>query len=311
MATDTVSADVDAVKLTADAAGVVWTLDGDGVPKCTKKHWDEFLTLQDGKSVRALRVPGFASNAPLLLGLQVQLKKGLHSSLEVCSPIACAAPGEGADVQLYKARACALRRSVGGWHPFNDLDGLAYGLSMYASGGLPWEDDKVAMLLEPHPLYRSLTFISGMDWRSLGFLVGTILDPRFYVDPAEPDAPPVRLAQFLGVEVKTQAEHPSSTVRGARYGAVLKCWQGGGEPKPDNLSPGHFLWRTYFAKGGGQKGVLAASRRMVDFLRQTWTAALCTSGQGPRLFVPKYFFSEDEEIDAYEKHLAKQDLPGK
>lgn len=302
MAADTISADVKALKLTVASDGIVWTLDGDMVPKSTGLSVAEYLAKQSGEA-RHLRVPGYSTNAELLLGLYLQRQKGVHSSLEICTPSACAGPAEPASTQLYTSRACRLAKSLGGWHEFTDVDAMSYTLSLYTTRKVTWDDDKVMFLLDQHPGFKALNFVDGMEWRSAAFVIGSILDPRFFTDPSEPDAPPTRLLQYMGIDPKTQSEHPSDTVRGNRYASVLLCWRPGGEPPPaDKLTPGQFVWKTYYAKGGGSKGNLAASKRLLDFLRQTWTAAVCTSGQGPRLFLPGYFFEDSTTAEAYSTH---------
>lgn len=303
MATST-CADTRAVKATVDADGVVWVLDGTSIPSSTRMSAGEYLASSLLPSDRWFRVPGGARNAGLLLGLYGKVRDGSVVGLDVCSPALLGDASSPADVVLFAARGCRLRPSLGGWHEFLEDDAVAHALAARAYSLVPWDEVEVGVLLRAHPASRSFDFAEISDRRGLAYVLGQVIDPRWYVDPIDPDGSANRLTQFLGVDPRTASEDPPKSERARRYRAVRGCWHSGESPPLADLRPGQFPWRSWYAKGGGQKGELSGSKKLVEFIRQTWTAALCRSGQRGRLFVPEYFFSAAVDAEAYRRHLS-------
>jgi hypothetical protein len=305
--------DLQAVKVTTDPAGLVWYLDGLHLPQPTRLSVDEFLKqpLPWGPA-RLVRAPGMARNARLLLAIYREIMAGntLFSGLEVCSPLCCVNTEQRNDpaVLLFKTRSFDPPVSVGGWHSFGPEDLRAYLLAYFQQNELPGDQDDVAEVLHSHPAWRALSFVAGLNTAAAAQLLGLIIDPRWYIDPADPDQTN-KLPQFLGLDPRAQAQQTAGNIdpggRAERNRLVLSCWKTGEPPQPTELRPGQFLWKVWYAKGGGARGDLAASKRLVDYLRQTWTAALCRGAQAARLFVPEFFFgAASPEAVGFRKHLA-------
>lgn len=295
------------VKATTDAAGRVWYLDGCGlpVPALVGSPW-EFLRGRCFPPETRWRVPGLARNAGLLSVLYAAVKAGEFTSLEVCSPLCCFSMEQRNDpeVLLYNARAFCVSASVGGWRDFGEHDAAAYLLALAAAAGaaVPFAT------LAAHPAWPALAFVDGLCEASVAKLLGLVIDPRWYVDPASPDQSN-KLSQFLGLDPRTQtaaslpvrAKQPE---RADRNRTVLACWKTVAAPHPSSLSPGQFLWKTWYAKGGGVKGDLAAGKKFVEYLRLTWLSAVAGDGHRGRLFVPKFFFDDEASAEAWRTHNA-------
>lgn len=298
--------DLRAVKLTLAPDGTVWSLDGQGLPRSTGLPPADVLRALPGGEPRLVRVPGLPGNAPLLLGLYREAMKGSSavSGLEVCGPSFAVPGGPPADpaLLLYHARAFDVPASVGGWRRFTEADALAYGLAARLAGQ-PYDEEAAVADLGRHPVWPYLSFVAGLDARAAARLVGMVLDPRWYADPSRPEQHN-RLPQFLGLDPRTQsAQKVDASGRVLRNRLVLACWKNGNPPPPGDVRPGQFLWRTWFARGGGARGDLAASKRFVEYLRQTWTAAAATGPQKSRLFAPKCFFPEPKDAAGFAAHL--------
>lgn len=292
---DQLLTDFTSVKVTTDVRGDVWVLDGCKLPKATSLKADVFVPGNQFSANTLWRVPGLGRNASLLLALYREVQSGRYAGLEVCSPLCCPTVEQRNDpeVLLYASRAFSAPCSSGGWHRFDTADLHAYRLAeRYLSGDKADPTAKQAEL-RSHVVYPSLTFVDGLDMSAVADLLGLIIDPRWYVDPANPDQVN-KLPQFLGLDPRAQAaSKPDKAGRVARNRAVLSCWKTAEPPRPGLLTSGQFLWKTWYARGGGDRGDLAASKRFIEYLRQTWLSALARDGHRGRLFVPAYFFHED------------------
>lgn len=132
--------------------------------------------------------------------------------------------------------------------------------------------------------------------------MATLIDPRWFVD-ADADTP-IRMEQYLGLNPRnlTSTNPKDKDPRAIRCQLVMDCWKSSQGITPATSIPRNFLWRIWSEKGGGIRGDLAASKLFVSFLQSTWTKAMCASSQAGQLFVPKYFFANETEVEAYEAH---------
>lgn len=291
--------DADALKLTVDDAGTVWYLIGEGMPHCSNcSDWD-FLnssTLQDAKQVRMV---GSHNNAELLHKLyELKLKDELES-LQVCSPMCCDVAEDRGDpsVVLFRMRNYSLASSLGGWHEFGRVDFPSYLLASYYKQHKKASDYTQQATLS-HPAWPAISFIENINVEAFGKLLATLIDPRWFVDLVDIDNG-VRLERYLGMnprDISTEDSNGKDPVVD-RCQLVLNCWK---TVPSESITlatsiPRNFLWRIWAGQGGGFRGDLAASRLFVEFLRLTWTKAVCISVQANRLFVPKYFFGQKDE----------------
>lgn len=309
--------DADALKLTVDDNNTVWYLNGEGMPHCSNlTDWD-FLgspILQDAKQVR---MSGSTNNSELLHQLyELKLKHELDS-LQVCSPMCCDVAEDRADpsVVLFKMRNYNLASSLGGWHEFGRLDYPSYLLAAYYKQHNK-ASDYTRQATMSHAAWPAVSFVEHLNPEAISKLFAVLIDPRWFVDIAEVNSG-LRLEQYLGLNPRgiSTINEKGRDPRVDRCQLVLNCWKTtpAGSITLATSIPRNFLWRVWAARGGGCRGDLAASRFFVEFLRLTWTKALCTSAHSSRLFVPKYFFSHKDEADAYaeyEKTFKSQSMLG-
>jgi hypothetical protein len=301
------SADLDSLKLTVDDGGQVWYLEGDDMPASSGQPVDAFLPTIAWDRVRLVGMP---ANAELAVRLYEQKRAGRLQSLEVCSPFCCESVEDRKDpeVLLFKMRAYEAPVSVGGWHQFAERDVLSYLLAAHVYAGKPIGATQYKILMA-HQVWPALSFIRRLDTEAVCKLIGTIIDPRWYVDAVDPDSP-VRLEQFLGLYQKIQTSKIEPSDSSKRYQLVLDCWKTsapGGQLQ--KLGPDQFLWRTWHAKGGGTKGDLGASKLFVEYLKAVWTVVVCDGPKTSRLFVPEHFFASEDEVKAYKAHAEKKCQP--
>tara|TARA_Y100001963_G_scaffold158162_1_gene256837 strand:- start:4779 stop:5813 length:1035 start_codon:yes stop_codon:yes gene_type:complete len=232
-----------------------------------------------------------------------------------------------------------LSPSLGGWHQFCKKDYPAYALADVMQKGTA-VSDQVLKLLHAHPVWPALSFVSGLNQAMCCRVIGTILDPRWYVDLDQP-VRTSRLESYLGLSlgvqrialdilgdqktVKTRSEDIQkeiddlSAYEGRRVNyciSVQHCWwkdpdlllpADGGETDgvPLLQAPGGFLWRVWFSHGRTPKGYLRTSQQFIRFLRDAWLDALYSETVGDSLFIPEYFFKHDYEQLAYIQHMEK------
>jgi hypothetical protein len=236
---------------------------------------------------RRLRVPATRYNNQLFLELANQADR--LSSLEIASPrclLGTCEPGAA----LYQAACWSAPPSVGGWRPFTADDVLHARLRRAV---LFYPVAAVDAALVRHPALPGLLFLPGLSRPDLAAVLAEIGDPRWFVDPLRPERTNL-LSAFFGLW-PSQLPPPAPYEERSRFLRSTWC----------SIPPcrRHFPWRTAFTKGGGQRGIVAAGKRVLEFIRQTWLDALCPF---QRLFDPEKFFSDDlEEADRFRAFAAK------
>jgi hypothetical protein len=299
--------DSDILKVTSAEDGVIWYLEGSGMPHYSGVDAATFLESSIFRTAACVRVIGTASNARLILQLYGHKLNNVLRSLEVCSPLCCESAEDRRDpeVTLYNMRSFTAPGSLGGWHEFGPKDIFSYTLAAHFHTTDKVGDDQRKMMAL-HPAWPALSFVAGVDQDACAQLIGTLIDPRWYIDTDDPDRCS-KLEQFLGLNpvVQGELEHKNQE-RHRNYRVVLKCWKNGSPPgRLQDLTPRHFLWRAWHSKTGGHKGDLVASKFFVSYLRAVWTDAICAGTKAGRLFVPEYFFLRPDEAKAYRAHVEK------
>jgi hypothetical protein len=309
--------DMAALKLTVDHKGIVWELAGSRMPRSTGMDTATFMRDHSFSGDYNIRVVGTPTNAPFIVELFHRRVKSEFASLEVCSPLCCLDPTDREDpeVLLFSMRKFHRSPSLGGWHEFMLKDYPSYVLATYyfdtaaAMNMLPitrtgtYPADYPKQLLYHHPAWPYLTFIEGLGVDICSELIASIIDPRWYSDPAPDGTDGDRLEQFLGLYPGISKETEST--RAKRYQMVLGCWKNSSGSVLKADGPRGFVWRVWASKGGGEKGDIAACKFFTNYLRLTWTMSLCTGPQAQHLFVPSYFFNNKDEIDAFTAHISR------
>jgi hypothetical protein len=274
------------VKMTRDAGKGLWFMPGNGAPReiSNEREWQ----LPPRSSVR---VPGLRRNMNLIACLYNMKNMGRLQSLEVCSPWCAGVNADLASPKVLLSMASTFEApiSVGGWRQVDAIDKAAF---QFADVPCP------VKRLSDHPIYPFLLWPDGLREKPLIELLGHIGDPRWFIDPANPDRGN-KLRQYLGLgSVRQEAAINLRSPRGRRYFSVLSCWYRD-EPPEGWLEPNQFLWRLWREKGGGKRAELAVSKCLVNYIRQVWLMTVCRGGLASELFVPSLFFKEPDEVEAF------------
>lgn len=273
--------------------GQVWCSRGDAAPYSTGQEITEFIASGLLRDARLIQVLGTPAHARLLCALFEAKPGGL---IQIGSPAICPTASIRANpaLVLQHMRMLNLAPSVGGWHPMTLHDYVSYRLVSHSQGCT----DLPEVLLKRHPAWSSLMFIPEMTEPTAMSLLATIIDPRWYVDPAHPDRR-TRLFSYMGLTDQNMRAVRARTRSSGRYGEraqlVVDAWTGGrsvDDIPADITNPGQFSWRAWSVGGGGPRGMLRVSQRCLEYIRLTWLDNM--SFTGDRLFVPEYFFTPAE-----------------
>lgn len=292
--------------------GRVWFLDGDRMPENSGQTAAQFSeghpAVLRSEKVRVMGVPG---NADLLMHLFNRKLHGDLTSLEVCSPLACetSTRREKPEYVLFDMRKWAGRPSVGGWHEFETADYPSYALA--ASLAARADASHMVRFLKDHPAWYALAGVPHLSREAVCKLIGTVLDPRFFIDVQDPDRLS-KLEGFLGLDPKVAVVggRTGEPVRQHdRYRTVLACWKNDDPGKDEAATMAElFVWKAYYDAGGGWKGDLRASQRLVHYLRHVWLDALYRDKPWVEpLFVPEHFFGGDRgAVNWYNRQLKRK-----
>lgn len=289
--------------------GKVWYLDGDRLPENSGKSVAEFMDSQVVRRADKVRILGVPSNAELALQMYNRKLKDELGSVEVCSPLACetSARREKPEAVLFDLRKFSGLPSMGGWHEFCETDYPSYAIAV----NLERKADSGHLLrfLKDHPVWYAVAGIPHLSSLALCRLIGTVLDPRFFIDPEEPDRLS-KLEAFLGLDPKIAivgGKNDTTSKQYFRYQLVLDCWKHD-EPGKDTAAalPELFVWKAYYDAGGGWKGDLRAGQKFVQYLRHTWLDALYPRKPWVEpLFAPEHFFNK-EGVIWYKRQLNRK-----
>lgn len=288
------------VKLTLATDGKLWIMRGRQMPELWsfkgERSTDEMVghvrkELQD----RPVRIPGLFRNIALINFLLALRDESLTSRIEICSPWCCGQVADTADpgVLLYSAQRFDPPVSVGGWRRLTDYDRAVFKFSEALQCGEP-------IVPEHHPVLQALSWIRGINLNATAYLLGMIVDPRWFIDPARPDRHN-KLSQFLGLAPIPSSNSKTSSKRFLRSNLVRSCWRTSEEP-PEDLQVNDILWQKYLSRPDQDRAEIETSRFLVSWLRQMWLAVLCRSEQRRELFVPSLFFSDPETAEAFSLH---------
>jgi len=305
-----VATDAAALKVHLDAEGIVWFADGMRVTVSSGMLVPEFVQSIRDRRQPLIRTIGVGANAPLITGLFPLTKEGAR--IEVASPLICPTSRDRTDPHeaLWRMRDVKLPASLGGWHVVTNLDYISYSLVWEVARC--WDgniSEHAKMILENHPAYPYLSFITTLSPRYTALVLSLIVDPRWYIDPKHPDRVS-KLQAYLGLMPKVIRKVTAGDLRSStafRCHTVVRAWA-----RRSNISdaerelPGSFLWRIAESHRSPERGLLAASQKFVIFLRHCWLQALVArtrySGAEP-LFAPDMLFRSTGEIRAFKKHV--------
>lgn len=289
-------------------AGQIWS-EGDHQP-LTSYSWDSSVdrqrlaaSLPRGVAVRVL---GFRGNAKLILWLLGFLPRG---ALQLGTPGICPARVRhepGTILQLM--RGLSLPPSAGGWRVAEPIDQRAYELTVRV-------DDQIFDLpvFQRHPAWVAATYPRGRELVVITELLATIVDPRWYINPARFERLS-RLYMWLGLTPlvfhRILAHGPGKDVLDQRAWLALRAWRGPAaaenpavwrDNRPDDWAgnPRHFLWRHAASYRDPVQGLLRATQRYVALVRQYWLDQLRPAYQTCPWFLPEQFFKRQDEAEDF------------
>lgn len=300
-------------RMHVDGEGYVWYASDEHMPIPSMNKVGDFMRNLPIGPGDQIKVIGCADNVDLLLRLyDSKLNKKL-ASLQVCTPTVCPTVGRRKQPEIALLDSNQWQgwpASLGGWHEFGEDDFPAYYLARNFSLGLDRLPDIIWKIGRSHTAWRALSFIPHLNEEYCYRLIASMLDPRWFIDPEEPEKNS-RLEGFLGLTPRTQFNVSGGgndkTVQGFNNcTTVLRTWKCG-KPvsKAEYAQPGNFLWRIHATEGTGYKADLRASQVFVSFLKNVWLNELYKNRVrvGDSLFVPEYFFRTKEEANAFKEHM--------
>ncbi len=268
----------------------------------------ELLRSQLYSQAGEIRVLGAPCNAPLIAE---------HHRVHPDKPLFLAGPaGARCDrrTRLSPAQSLqAMRRigswpSCGGWHRMRAGEVDAYALSTMVLGS-GYDASAIDAAYDRHPAALAIGFIPTADTAYAKRLLAEWLDPRWCVDPADPDSDSM-LNEHLGLRTQNmlRLHDPSQTSNDClnlgRAETVLMSWYDK-QQHVDIRRPENFLYRIMYSKADRSVGLRRACRAFVRFVRDVWLDALCPHRE---LFVPEYFFKREDEAKAFRSYASVSQL---
>jgi hypothetical protein len=272
--------------LTFDPSGQLWYSYKDRRAQMAPPgKWPSWLF-----EAEAVGIPALAHNCPLILGCYKKFRCTGRPNVWVCSPLCCPDPQDRNDSRLllFAASQFQVPASLGGWHLFTEQDHISYILNQADHGSL-------TKLLQQHPAWPALSFIWRLDQVFCARLLGTLLDPRWYVHRRRPNRQ-TYFESFLGlcpsIQKKIYVKHSSENIYLKRCLLVNGCWQKVLEDPGAWDQPGAFLLRCYQrcpARWPWWRRSLHTSCMFLRYLRWAWLDALGGSPEpllDPETFLP-------------------------
>jgi hypothetical protein len=198
-----------------------------------------------------------------------------------------------------------LPGSCGGWREVTKYDFINYKLIQLVNADTELLTDEIKHTLSQHPAYPAISFVSSHNLLVSAKLLVEIVDPRWFVDPINPDRTS-RLRNYFGMQldhVDSMVYHTGRSSRLRRAQLLYDAWSSGNLYSSLRYDPGNFLLRVVRDHAEKEKGVLKACIRYLSFIRHVWLDTVAPEGRV--LFVPKYFFTDELEIYAYKAHAAR------
>lgn len=290
------------VHIGTDGAGHYWYARPDRVG--TRK----LVSLEEARDLASdfdvVRILGFVNNYELMLSLyDCDFDNySFRYKLQLGTPAVCNTIASRTNVEIVAQRmsVLSLPASAGGWHYFTDLDAAT--CRVYVSRALYGPGQEHIGFVQRHPLWTALSYIFEGDAGAVagGLMLAAIGDPRWYIDPSQPDRRS-RLYSYLGLTDKNMYEQNDAKGRHFHNAQLVLTWWGAdtiSSEKPPRVRS--FLLDTYKRFGGGPRGRLRASQKVIDFLRGCWLDEATVTTDG--LFTPKYFFTNDQFVEEYLAH---------
>lgn len=293
------------LRLTVDD-GVVWYGTDQQMATCSRKTVDEFILSSTFRQARLVRVVGLPHNAEMVEKLyQAHLVAGLPEAVPIQVGSPSTAPHKNPVASLSAMwRASVDRTSLNSyWATVNANDYASFALtaSAHREGRI---GDKSLHTARYHPAWPAVSFVWKYDPVAAIKLLLDIGDPRWFRHPVKPNRLS-KLYSYLGLNLPNirvmceESDRPGPNIE--RASNVVQVWRSSPDSYAEAKQPRAFLDRVEISHKDLAHGALAASRKLVRFVREVWIANRSTDPEVQ--FFPDKFFSKKDEIDAYRRHM--------
>lgn len=294
-------------RLHVDDNNHVWSACGTSLPLNTSITPNDYFNSCPAIEVMIMGTP---ANASLVVAAYEAKQRGDIAGVKVCSPaISSRVRRQIPEAALFDSLSLGYKQpSTGGWHDLEPSEYPSYVLATASFSKVPV--GILTELVEQHPIWPHLSFVRGVSPSDVASLIGTIIDPRWFVNPQHPDSVAC-LQSYLGLLRGTQYRVIDGCrgIKEDRFRLIRDAWKGSNKFSEDELlcDPRLFLWRTaggYKHDGSADNKIdLVAGQRFIKFMRAVWLQVLYPTQE---LFVPEYFFHRLDEATAYREHVSTQ-----
>ncbi len=229
-------------------------------------------------------------------------------------PLRCKDPDPSLLLSFDELAPRGLKPSCGGWRISGEADLVTYMMAM--------NDGPVSSL---HPAFQAVTFPFAANLRAAADVIVEMVDPRWFVNPADPDSYSWLYEHFgWGRNAAKNAKRllggpPGS---GEQLGRAYKVYQACGGETPAPVAPEVNLrsWNGIFGfrSTSDVQTMVRACRGYLRFIAAAWLDALTPSRSyyfvrdrvtlspqstyAPQLFVPRLFFPTQNVVAAWTQH---------
>ena len=323
------------LKVIIDDDGTVWGIDGDKLPKILFKSPNEFyLTINSTTKYKCIRMLATPENYHIIDALYHLKVDNKIDSLQLASPSMM--QKDRPESSLIRMRLCTLPASLGGWHEITDDEAVIYKIACFLKS-LFDERNKfkkdgsirqsfinnqnsisltISQLVLKHPLFKRLSFIDDLDPVSLAKIVGSICDPRWFVDNERPERLS-KLYSWMGISGPVD-----SPIKALRRQESFLCWAG--DPEEGFMSyrhdaeklkfklkePGCFIIRHAYEKYGNKVETWPfekITKYFLKFLKMSWLDSIY-SYPNPWMepvFDYSQFFKNKDDLKAFTDFIKK------
>lgn len=290
-------------------SGEVWGAAGRDIPTQLHSSEREVVDVISQQPDMHVRLLGMSQNAALIVQLADLVEQRGDGRLEVASPLLCDTQQErqNPEIAVGRMRQCRVAASLGGWHVVTEDDRTIY--EMVAASkqrDTSPRGTRLVDLFSKHPLSRYLAFVETLDEVCAAKLVAEIIDPRWYVDRANPSRVS-RLQSYLGLTPKNFEKLAVRKIKPntpalRRAELAYAAWADAPQLNAQNTS--NFVLERYTLAGGGHIGALRATQVFICYLARTWQHVIVNAGPVPQdMFLPAELL-HGEHLKAYRAYEA-------